>query len=150
MRKASPPARPPHDRRLGLVGISLTTARANEHALEALSYARDRLEAVLLANGYFEDAPFSWVTIAIRYGLKNEDAPHVLRINKRYGDLPLAIELDTNRISGATLEELKDIFVDTAARALLVAGHRYRRPLSSLNVLAQCCGTQTLAREGAR
>ena len=69
--------------------------------MEALTAVRDELEAVLIESGYCEGAPFSWVTLSIRYGLKEESEPHYQAINKKYGDLPLAIEVPIEKMQCA-------------------------------------------------
>lgn len=89
----------------------------------------------MIDSGYLHDAPFSWVTLAIRYGLKNEENPHYMRINKKYGDLPLAIEVDVHEMIGASLEELHRIFRSASLRALIHAGEKYGRPVAALKAL---------------
>lgn len=128
-------AKPPHDRRLGLVGVALTTLRYKNYDIEALTEARDKVECVLIKSLYFEDAPFWWVTLAIRYGLKNDEKPYYQKINKKYGDLPLAIEVDSNEMIEASFEELKRIFTIATLKALIHAGHKYKRPVEALETM---------------
>ena len=59
-------AKPPHNRKLGLSGVSLTKARLNKQSGKALDAARDEIEKVIVEAEYLEGAPFSWVTIAVR------------------------------------------------------------------------------------
>jgi hypothetical protein len=132
----SEPPKPPHGRKLGLTGTALTKARNPKGDVQALSAVRDELEVVLIESGYCEDAPFSWVTISIRFGLKEESEPHYQAINKKYGDLPLAIEVPTEKMQGASLDELKRIFKDAALRALIHAGEKHGRPVSELKSMA--------------
>ena len=68
-------AQPPHNRKLGLSGITLTEQKNNRHDAKALTAVRDPVEKVMIESRYLEGAPFSWVTIAVRYGLKNDDKP---------------------------------------------------------------------------
>ena len=130
------PAKPPHDGKLGLIGVSLTLARVPKTTLEAFAAVEAELEPILEASGYLKDAPFSWVTLAIRYGLKNEDRPHYNRINKKYGDLPLSIEVDVHEMLGASLDELRIVFRRATLRALIHAGEKYHRPIDALRDLA--------------
>lgn len=130
------PAKPPHNRKLGLIGTSLTKARLNKSSGIALDSVRDELEAVLINSNFFEGAPFSWVTLSIRYGLKEESEPHYQAINKKYGDLPLAIEVSTEKMQGASLDELKRIFRDAALIALIHAGEKHGRPVDALKSIA--------------
>ncbi len=130
------PATPPHNRKLGLTGTALTKARNPKGDVQALSAARDEIEQVLIDTGFCIDAPFSWVTIAIRFGLKKEDVPHYQGVNKKYGDLSLAIEVSVEEMLKASLSELKDIFKEAALKALIHAGERYERPVSELRGMA--------------
>ena len=119
------------------MGVSLTKARLR-HSFQALDVGNE-LETLMIESGYLEGAPFSWVTIAIRYGLKNDETPqYVGRINKRYGDLPLAIEVDTHELLGASLEEMRKLFKVAVLKALIHAGRKYSRPITKLEAeLAQ-------------
>ena len=121
-----------HARKLGLLGVSLTNARPPRHDLEVGTEIMDEVGPVLVSSGYFDDAPFEWVTLALRYGLKNEDKPHYQRINKKYGDLPLAIELDTHELIEADRTELKRLFTLAALTALIHAGKKYKCPTGEL------------------
>ncbi|MEW6120404.1 MAG: Imm39 family immunity protein [Pseudomonadota bacterium] len=125
-------AKPPHNRKLGICGVSLTKARLPKHDAEAATWVQDVVEKVLIESDYLEGAPFSWVTIAVRYGLKNDDKPIYQRINKTYGDLPLAIEVDTHEMMGASLDDLKRIFLHAVLKALIHAGQKYGRPVAAL------------------
>ncbi len=132
----NPPAKPPHNSKLGLIGVSLSMVRVPKATLDAFKAVEEEIEPILEEIGYLEDAPFSWVTLAIRYGLKNEEKPHYMAVNKKYGDLPLSIEVDVHEMLGASLDELQRIFRSAALRALIHAGERYGRPTAALKDLA--------------
>jgi hypothetical protein len=68
-------AQPPHNRKLGLLGASLTKARLNPHSIKVLSSIRDELEPILIESGFLLDTPFSWITVSVRFGLKNDNEP---------------------------------------------------------------------------
>jgi hypothetical protein len=125
-------AKPPHNRKLGLSGVSLTKSRLNRRSGKALDDARDEIEQIIIGSGYLEDAPFSWVTIAVRYGLKNDVEPSYRAVNKKYGDLPLSIEVDTHELIDSSLEELKLTFERAVLKALIHAGKKFERPTDSL------------------
>ena len=125
-------AKPPHNRKLGLNGVALTKQRNNRHDTKALTEVRDELEKVIIDSQYLEEAPFSWVTVAVRYGLKNDDKPSYQAVNKKYGDLPLAIEVDTQELIGASLDELKLIFKRAVLKSLIHAGEKFERPTGDL------------------
>lgn len=125
-------AKPPHNRKLVLSGIALTKMRYKDNDLQALSETRDILETIIINSDYLNDAPFSWVGISIRYGLKYEEKPHYQGISKKYGDLSLAIEVDSNEMIEASYEELVRIFTAATLKALIHAGHKYKRPVEAL------------------
>lgn len=114
-----------HNRKLGLSGAAMTTARIPRFSTQVGTIVRDDLEAMMIDCGYLDNAPFDWVTISLRYGLKNEDEPHYEPINKEYGDLPLAIELDTNELRSCDRGELQAAFELAALKALVHAGKKY-------------------------
>jgi hypothetical protein len=70
----------------------------------------------MVSSGYLHNAPFDWVTISLRYGLKNEDKPYYQKISKKYEDLPLSIELDTRELIEADRNELRRLFTLAALK----------------------------------
>lgn len=121
-----------HNRKLVLGGISLTMANPNRFDIEVGEEVMDDLEEAMIASGYLDNAPFTWVGLLLRYGLKYEEIPHYQRINKKYGDLPLAIELDTHDLIEADRDELKRLFETATLKSLIHAGHKYKLPTAAL------------------
>jgi hypothetical protein len=132
----SSPVLPPHGRKLGIVGVSLTKARLPEGSELVLSALREELESLLEATGYLKGAPFSWVTVALRFGLKDDLEPRFLPLNKKHGDLPLSIELDVAGLQGRPLEAYRLAYRRATARALHSAGLRYNLSAESKSALA--------------
>jgi hypothetical protein len=128
-------AQPPHKHRLVLGGAALTKSRNNRHNLPAMGIVSEELEKVLVDSGYLHEAPFSWVSVIIRYGLTNEITPHYQSINKKFGDLPLSIEIDSNQLVGASLEHVVHIFKVAVLNALIHAGKKHNRPHAELEAL---------------
>ena len=124
--------KPPHGRSLGVVGVSLTKERLPKGAEEVLGQVRDQLEHLLLQTEYLKDAPFSWITISIRFGLKDDLAPLIGRINRKHGDLPLSIEMDISSLKGCAMEAHKAAYLRAAARALLGTVNLHKVPESAL------------------
>src|SRR5258708_4500739 len=115
-----------HNRKLVLGGVALVKARipARQNA-DAANAVRDELERELISSGYLEGAPFRWVGLIVRYGLKDEAQPHYDTICEEDGELPLAIEIDTNRLLRRSTEEMADVYRDATLTALIHAGRRY-------------------------
>ncbi|MBP6865885.1 MAG: immunity protein 39 [Candidatus Didemnitutus sp.] len=128
-------ASPPHTRKLGLLGVALVKARLPKTVSAALDAVRDEVEAVMISSGFLTGAPFAWVTIAVRYGLKNEEAPHFGRVNRKFGDLPLSIEVDTHQLQHADLSQARTVVRQAVVRALLAAAARYDRPSDAIEAL---------------
>ena len=125
-------ATPPHNRKLGVLEVSLTKQRVMPQWGDALDRVRDQIEKVIIDSGYLDGAPFSWVTIAVRYGLKNDESPKYQAINKKYGDLPLSIEVDTQVLINSPVDELISIFSLAILKALIHAGKKFDRPIEML------------------
>jgi hypothetical protein len=90
----------------------------------------------LNSSGYFDGAPFLWISMIIRYGLKND--PKTIyrgRINKKYWDLPLSKELDMRVLLTADENDvgmLKDFFEIAALDSMIDAGKKYKLNIKAL------------------
>ena len=121
-----------HNRKLGLCGAAMTTARVPRFDIQVMTSVRDELETIMIDSGYLNGAPFEWVTISLRYGLKVEDAPHYEPINEEFGDLPLAIELDTNELRSCDRDEMQVLFTIATLKSLIHAGNKFELPTEAL------------------
>jgi hypothetical protein len=117
-----------HNRKLVVGGAALTEARNNRHCISVAAEIMDELEPVMVSTGYLNNAPFKWVSLILRFGLKNDDQPSYQRINKKYGDLPVAIELDTHVLQRANRDELKEIFTVATLKVLVHVAQKYGLP----------------------
>ena len=125
-----------HNRKLVIGAVSLTQARLRGvKDMQALTEIRDELEKEIVESRYLNDAPFRWVGLIIRYGVNNDNKPEYSRINKKHGDLPLAIEIDTRRMIDASYEELLRIFRRASLISLIDAGKKYNLPTDRLEKL---------------
>jgi hypothetical protein len=124
-----------HNRKLVIGGVTLTTARSNRHDIAVGTEVQDELERVMMATRFLENAPFQWVGLILRYGLKNDEKPTYQRINQKHGDLPVAIELDTRELQHASREELKDIFTIATLRVLIDIGQEFGLPTDEFRAM---------------
>lgn len=72
-----------------------------------------------------------WVGLIYRYGTKNDLKVEFKRIDKKYGDLPVAVELDMKILMWAdkhNLQLLHDIFMIAALEALIQVCDKYKLP----------------------
>jgi hypothetical protein len=125
-----------HSRKLVIGSVGLTNARIPAKlAGPAMDQVRDELEQIIIRSDYLGHAPFKWVGLIIREGLVDEVEPHYERINKKHGDLPIAIEIDTHRLLGASSEEMRSIYRKAAIIALIHAGDKYNLSTDHLKSL---------------
>jgi len=125
-----------HNRKLVLSGVALTKARtpARQNGAAA-NLVRDEPEREVINSGYLLDAPFSWVGLIIRYGLKDEAIPHYKSTDKGHGDLPVAIEIDVRRLIDASEHQMAQVYRETTLRVLIHAGEKYGLPVDRLKAL---------------
>ncbi len=102
---------------------------------DAWNDIRPTIENLLKESNFFEGMKFWWVGFIYRYGIKNELIPEYQRINKKYGDLPIAIELRADILSWAdqnNIDLMEDIFMVGALEALIHVAHKYKLPTELL------------------
>ncbi len=93
---------------------------------------QDEIEKIIIDSHFLDKAPFKWVGLIYRYGLKNKLKPEYDRIDKKDGELPIAVELDTHILKWADdhdLQLFKDIFMIAGLEALLDVGKKYDLPI---------------------
>ncbi len=117
-----------HNRKLVLGGASLTQAKCNRHTATVGTEVRDRIEEVMNSVDFLKRAPFQWIGLMLRFGLRNETEPHYLGIDENDGEIALAIELDTHELQHASHEELTARFMVATLRALIDVGKKYNLP----------------------
>src|SRR5690606_38463493 len=99
---------------------------------------------------FVDGATFNWIGPTLRYGLKNDDIPEYLGIDKQYDVLELAIELDSHELRHASRDELKRLHMVASLKALIHVGRKYRRPYSVFDkMLAELTWDRLLVLAGA-
>ena len=89
------------------------------------------IERFMDNSQFLKNAPFLWVSLSYRYGIKNNLKILFQGINKKYGDLDIALELDMEILKWAdknNLDLLRDIFMIAALEALIQVGEKYKLP----------------------
>ena len=90
---------------------------------------QDEIEKILIDSDFFNNMPFQCVGLIYRYGHQNKTVPEYQRINKKYGDLPISVELKMEILQWADqndLKLLKDILMIAALEALIHVGKKYK------------------------
>jgi hypothetical protein len=122
----------PFDRRIGFIGVALVLGRLRNNG-KAWKLIKEFLDPLIRSNDLFKDMPFLWIGIDFRYGIKNDLKVEYSRINKKYGDLCIAVELDMEILEWAdrhNLDLLHDIFMIAALEALIQVGRKYKFPVN--------------------
>lgn len=118
-------------RPIGFIGVALIKGKLRQTG-KALISTRDAVEAFIIKQlHFFDDAPFKWVGLAYRYGTRNHLKPYYQKINQKYGDIPVAIELNMEVLQAAdriSLDLLRDIFTVGALECLIDIGRKYKLP----------------------
>jgi hypothetical protein len=120
----------PFDRRIGFIGVALVKGRIKNDG-KAWIKIKTYLNDFLKARNYFEGAPFLWVGPIFRYGIKNNLNLEFQRIDKKVGELPVALELDMEILQWADqndLELLHDIFMIATLEILIQVAQKYKLP----------------------
>lgn len=92
----------------------------------------DEIGKVLVDSTFFSEAPFSWISLIIRNGLENKTTPIFGRISKKYGDLPISVEVDAHALLDAETETVKAIYRFATIDALIEVADKYHLPKEAL------------------
>lgn len=120
-----------HNRKLVIGGVALVKARLKGTGAVMVSIC-DELEPMLIESGFIAEAPFGFVNLIIRYGLKDQWVPEYQKINERYGDLPVTIEVDVSGLVGASVHAIRAKFRAATLEALIQVATKYALPAQPL------------------
>ncbi|HBV20919.1 MAG TPA: hypothetical protein DEF07_04265 [Nitrosomonas sp.] len=116
-------------------GVSLVKGRVKESGL-VMKEICDELEPMLQEIGFVDNAPFKTVSMIIRFGEKTDLTPDYDPINKRYSELPVAVEMELASLRIASKETLKNAFVKATIDVLIDIARKYNLPCESLEAIA--------------
>jgi hypothetical protein len=120
----------PFDRRFNCGAVALVMGRLKNGG-KTSAQVDSFVEELIRENNLFNNAPFLWVLLIHRLGIKNDLKITFKRINKKYGDLGVSLELDMDILKWAdqrNLDLLQDIFMVAALEALIQVAHKYKLP----------------------
>ena len=114
-----------HNRKLGLLGADLVVVKFKVDRVRLMTEVRDDVEQWMVESGFLEGAPFEWITLCLRSGLKSDKVPLYGPISKKYADLPMSIELDVGSLQAEGEEQVKRALLIATLTALSHAGHKF-------------------------
>ena len=124
--------KPPHDKRYVSGSVALTGARLPRTTMAMGQKSDNEIEALLISSGFLEHAPFWWIGLMYREGLKNDPVPEIRRINRAIGKLPIAFELDVHLLYRQDDETIYRVYCASALWALVHVGRKYNLPTEAL------------------
>ena len=107
-------------------GVALVKGRL-QNGLKMMS--QNEIELIIKNSQVLLSAPFLWIGMIYRYGIKNDLKVDFGRIDKTYGDLPIAVELNMEILIWAdknNIDLLHDIFMIAALEALIQVCDKYK------------------------
>jgi hypothetical protein len=117
--------------------VSIVQLRKNADInFHQLTRSNIKMISLIEENNLLEKAPFTWFNFIYRYGEHNKfEKPEIGRISKKYGDLPVTVEIASDWIEYASFNDeamLEQIFESTALMALIHVGKKYKLPIEGL------------------
>ena len=105
-------------------GVALIKGRLRNDGM-AMVRVCDSLEPAMVS--WLSAAPFDTVSLIVRYGTNTTDDVEIGRINRRYSELPVAVQVALSELQAAQSDEasLDSVFRHHALRALREVGIRY-------------------------
>jgi hypothetical protein len=119
-----------HDRKLvfGIMGLIQGRAKNINITLPSI---RDRLEQMIIDSNCLEKAPFKWVDLLFMQGEVCNLKVKFGRINKKYGDVSVSVELKMEILQWADKNNvplLGEIYTIATLEALIQVAQKYDLP----------------------
>lgn len=99
---------------------------------KSLQYACDTLRPVLDEQGFFQNAPFSWVGISVLYGVGTELGPVFVGQSKKTGIIEYRMVLDAQKLYRLSIDELNAVVLSCAVFVLLHLAKKHHLPAERL------------------
>lgn len=100
-------------------------ARPPHMDLAVLTRLQSNIGPLLDKIKFFEGMEFNWITIQIEYGLVNDSEPRMERIDKRYLDLPMTMQIDIRTILKMNEDQLYQYFLGVLEICLVHVAMKY-------------------------
>lgn len=117
-------------------GVSLVKGRVRE-AGAVMQEICNELEPFLNDIGFVNNAPFKTISMVIRFGNNTNLTPDYDPINKRYSELPVAVELELSSLRFASKEVVKDAFIKATIDVLVDVANKFDLPSDSLEAMKE-------------
>lgn len=118
---------------IGAVGLVRGKVREDGKAMVSIC---DELEPYFVSKNLLKGAPFQVISLILRYGTRMME-PDLGRINKRYFELEVAVELPLEEVKKLNYNELRECFKKVTLDALIAVARKYELPYTIWEQLQQ-------------
>lgn len=94
------------------------------HGWPCLDETSVRASQVVRELGLLDGMPFTWISIVITLGDRSSE-PRVRRVNSRYRDLPVSIQVPMESLRRATRDETCRVMAHATSACILAVAERY-------------------------
>lgn len=136
-----------HNRKL-VIGGSSVVVETGEHprklrhlykkTLPAMEAVQDEVEKLMIETGYLHTAPFKFVSLIVREGLKDDKEPSYMRQDKKTGSFDATIEIDVHHLIDQELDQIISVYRQATLRSLIPIGIKYGLPVEQLELRLEC------------
>ena len=121
-------------RSLLIGGVTLGQNLVKDVGLAVLQ-ARNEMEKHLTTNAFLEAAPFKTINLVFRYGEKDLWHPEIGSIDTRNGELPVAIQFDSDALNRMSDPERRACFFRALIEVLCDIAANYDLPYEFMDEL---------------
>jgi len=107
--------------------VDLVRGRFRVNDSQARSSIAEELEPYFESENLLEGAPFKFIGLIFRYG-ERSTGPIFRRVNKRYNELEMAIELPMAELTSMTYDELRARHRKATLEVLIAVAKKYNLP----------------------
>ncbi|MBW2647103.1 MAG: immunity protein 39 [Deltaproteobacteria bacterium] len=118
---------------IGAVGLVKGKVREDGKAMVSIC---DELEPYFVSENLLEGAPFQVISLIVRYGTIMME-PELGKINRRYSELEVAVELPMGEVKKLNYDELRERFKKVTMDALIAVARKYDLPCTIWEQLRQ-------------
>jgi hypothetical protein len=111
---------------IGAVGLLKGNVREDSKVMTNIC---DEFEPFFLSDNLLESAPFDTISLIIRYGYRKKD-PEIGKINKRYCELEVAVEVPMEKVRKLKYDDLYKYFREVTLDALITVAKKFNLPCS--------------------
>ncbi|WP_087723661.1 Imm39 family immunity protein [Pandoraea sp. PE-S2T-3] len=96
---------------------------------------RDEIDAAMKRNGFLINAPFTTVSLIIRYADKDDMRTEIGKVNRENGVIPIAVQVNVGCLSAMDAAELQNAFRKLLIEVLCDLAANFDLPYAFLDAM---------------